>query len=162
MRDPVNKLISFLDSRFHGNDNDYMMHNVPQFIDTEDKIVGPLTAKQLGWLFCAGGILLVLWNLLDFTSFVIAGLLTVAFFGAFAFYRPNGRSFLSFLISMVFFGVRPKIYVWKRDNQLKMALKKMKIKKPETGENIRKKALNQDKIQEISSLLDSSTTTWKY
>lgn len=139
-----------------------MMHNVPQFIDTEDKIVGPLTAKQLGWLFCAGAILLVIWNLLDFVSFMIAGLLTLAIFGAFAFYRPNGQSFLSFAISMVFFGFRPKIYVWKRDDQSKLTLKKTAVKKTEPGEKIRKKALNQAKIQEISSLLDNPTTTWKY
>lgn len=138
------------------------MYNVPQFIDTEDKIVGPLTAKQLGWLSGAGVILLILWNLLDFVSFLIAGFLTLALFSAFAFYRPNGQTFLKFVISMVFFGTRPKIYVWKRDNQSKLTLKKTAVKKIESGENIRKKALNQAKVQEISSLLDNPTTTWKY
>ena len=138
------------------------MYNVPQFIDTEDKIVGPLTAKQLGWLFGAGGILLVLWNLLDFAYFVIAALFVLALAGAFAFYRPNGQSFLKFVTSMVFFGFRPKIYVWKRDIQSGLILKKAPAKKPAAGENLRKKALNQDKIREISSLLDNPTTTWKY
>jgi hypothetical protein len=139
-----------------------MMYNVPQFIDTEDKIVGPLTAKQLGWLFCAGAVLLVLWNVLDFAAFIITAILVVALFSAFAFYRPNGQTFLKFLISVVFFGTRPKIYVWKRDNPAKTIIKKSAAKKPEVGENIRKKALNQDKIQEISGLLDSQTTKWKY
>ena len=138
------------------------MYNVPQFINTEDKLVGPFTAKQLGWFFGAGGILLILWNLLDFSSFVIAALFVVGLAGAFAFYKPNGQTFLSFIISMVFFGARPKIYVWKRDNQSKLALKKAPAKKPAAGENLRKKALNQDKIREISSLLDNPTTTWKY
>ncbi|MBU2028420.1 PrgI family protein [Patescibacteria group bacterium] len=139
-----------------------MMHNVPQFIDTEDKIVGPFTAKQLGWFFGAGVILLILWNLLEFIPFIIAALFVAAIAGAFAFYRPNGQSFLKFIISMVFFGVRPKIYVWKRDTQSRLVLKKAPAKKPEAGENLRKKALNQAKIQEISSLLDNPTTTWKY
>jgi hypothetical protein len=139
-----------------------MMHNVPQFIDTEDKIVGPLTAKQLGWLFGAGAILLILWNLLDFASFVIAALFVLALAGAFAFYRPNGQPFLKFIISMVFFGVRPKIYVWKRDTSINLSLEKSTIKKPAAGEHIRKKNLNQAKVQEISSLLDNPTTTWKY
>jgi hypothetical protein len=139
-----------------------MMHNVPQFIDTEDKIVGPLTAKQLGWAFGAGAILMILWNLLDFVSFIIVGFLVVALFGALAFYKPNGQSFLSFIISMVFFGFRPKIYIWKRDDQLNFSLKKPPVKKSEAGEKIRKKAFNQAKVQEISSLLDSPTTKWKY
>jgi hypothetical protein len=130
------------------------MYNVPQFIDTEDKLVGPLTAKQLGWLFGAGAIILVVWNLLDFGTFIITAILVLALFSAFAFYKPNGQPFLKFVISMVFFGVRPKIYVWKRDQQIKLTLKKSAVKKPEAGEKIRKKALNQDKIQEISSLLN--------
>jgi hypothetical protein len=138
------------------------MYNVPQFIDTEDKIVGPLTAKQLGWLFCAGAIVLVIWNLLDFGTFIITAIPVVAIFGAFAFYRPNGQPFLKFIVSLVFFGVRPKVYLWKRDTQIKLTLKKAIVKKPAAGENIRKKSLNQDKIQEISSLLDNPTTTWKY
>ena len=72
------------------------------------------------------------------------------------------KKFLKFVTSMVFFGFRPKIYVWKRDNQLNFSLKKPPVKKPESGEIIRKKALNQAKIEEISSLLDNPTTTWKY
>jgi len=37
-----------------------MLFNVPQFIDIEDKIVGPLTAKQLGWLALGSVIALLL------------------------------------------------------------------------------------------------------
>jgi hypothetical protein len=132
-----------------------MMHNVPQFIDTEDKIVGPLTAKQLGWLFGAGAILMVFWNLLDFSAFIIVAIVVVVIFGAFAFYKPGGQTFLSLILSLIFFGVRPKIYIWKRDNQIRLGIKKATVKKPTAGESVRKKILTQDKIQEISNLLDS-------
>ncbi len=138
------------------------MHNVPQFLDVEDKIVGPLTAKQLGWLAGAGVILFILWNFLDFSAFVIAGLFTVALFSAFAFFRPNGQSFLFFLISMVFFFFRPKIYVWKRDFNRNLLLKKVPPRKKEPGEKIREKVLKRDKIEELSRLLDSREKTWRY
>ena len=39
-----------------------MLFNVPQYIDVEDKIVGPLTGKQLLWMIGMGIMLLVLWN----------------------------------------------------------------------------------------------------
>ena len=42
-----------------------MISNVPQFIDTEDKIVGPLTAKQLGWMAVGGVLFLIVWTTLD-------------------------------------------------------------------------------------------------
>ena len=62
-----------------------MQFNIPQFIDKEDKIVGPLTAKQLGWMFGGGAILLVLWNLLDMTAFILAAIVVGGIVGAFAF-----------------------------------------------------------------------------
>lgn len=133
----------------------FMMYNVPQFIGTEDKIVGPFTAKQLGWLATVGVILLILWNLLDMSTFIVTAIPLSIIFGAFAFYKPNGQSFLKFVTSMLFFGIHPKIYIWKRDAQIKFSLKKAPAKKPEAGEYIRKKALNQSEVQEISSLLDN-------
>lgn len=132
-----------------------MMYNVPQFIGTEDKIVGPLTAKQLGWLAALGVILLILWNTLDMSAFIATALPLAGIFGALAFYKPNGQSFLSFITSIIFFGIHPKIYIWKRDAQIKLSLKKAPAKNPEAGEHIRKKALNQDDLQKISSLLDN-------
>ncbi len=74
-----------------------MLFNVPQFIDIEDKIVGPLTAKQLGWLAAAGIILFVLFNFLDTSAFVIACVIVGTIFGALAFYRPYNQSLINFI-----------------------------------------------------------------
>ena len=57
-----------------------MLINVPQDIDVEDKVAGPLTMKQLGWLIGLGIILLILWNVLPAIPFFIIGLpLTLIF-----------------------------------------------------------------------------------
>jgi hypothetical protein len=128
-----------------------MLFNIPQFIDQEDKIVGPLTAKQLGWMFGAGAILLVLWNLLDFTAFILAALVTGAVFGAFAFLRPYNQSFLSFLLSVFSFSFKPKVYIWKRipkkETVIQKAPAEMKAKVPQ-------KQISENKIEEISNILD--------
>ncbi|MCA9364928.1 MAG: PrgI family protein [Candidatus Moranbacteria bacterium] len=91
-----------------------MMFNVPQYVDVEDKVVGPLTAKQFGWMLGMGGVLFLLWVVLTFPAFVVAGIPVAILFCLFAFYRPNGQTFLSFLTHWIFFLFRPKVYTWYR------------------------------------------------
>lgn len=127
-----------------------MLTNVPQFIDVEDKIVGPLTAKQLGWLAAGGVIFLLLWAYLDTQALILAGIVDFGIFGAFAFYRPYGRSLLSFTISSIAFVFRPKIYIWKRLTEKVSSATKSQNKKTAAVE---KKKRDLDKIKEISEML---------
>ncbi|OGI29624.1 MAG: hypothetical protein A2288_01990 [Candidatus Moranbacteria bacterium RIFOXYA12_FULL_44_15] len=128
-----------------------MLFNVPQFIDIEDKIVGPLTAKQLGWLGLAGVILLVLWNFLDTQAMIIAAVVIGGIFGALAFYRPYNQTLLQFIFSSVLFATRPKIYIWRRFYDSMRVEKKSKEKIEVVRE---KKKLNKEKIEEISKMLN--------
>lgn len=129
-----------------------MLFNIPQFIDKEDKIVGPLTAKQLGWIFGAGGVMLLLWAVLDISAFIMASIPVIALFGALAFYRPNNMSLVAFIFSSVQFFFRPKMYIWKRMPDI-IAVKKPTRKKikPVSRDT---KMVNSDRIEEISKLLD--------
>ena len=68
-----------------------MMFNVPQFIDVEDKIAGPLTVKQLLWMIGMVAVLLAIFFSLDGAVMVIAAIPVVLLFVALAFYRPNGQ-----------------------------------------------------------------------
>lgn len=129
-----------------------MLFNIPQFIDKEDKIVGPLTAKQLGWMFGAGGVMLLLWAVLDTSAFIVASIPVIAIFGALAFYRPNNMSLIAFIFSSVQFFFRPKMYIWKRVPDI-IAAKKPDRKKIKTVSRDTKR-VNSDKIEEITRLLD--------
>jgi hypothetical protein len=46
-----------------------MLFNVPQFIDVEDKIAGPLTVKQVLWLIGMGAVLFIVWTFFDTPTF---------------------------------------------------------------------------------------------
>lgn len=127
-----------------------MLTNVPQFIDVEDKIVGPLTGKQLGWLASGGVIFLVLWNYLDTQALILAGIVDFGLFGALAFYRPYGRSLVSFVTSSIIFVFRPKVYIWRRLVEKTSATSKSKAKVASTGE---RKKRDIEKIKEISEML---------
>ena len=89
----------------------------PQYIDVEDKLVGPSTWKHLGWLFAMGTTLLLFYSMFDFQLFLLAGVPTAFIFLAFAFYKPNGMPMTAFVFHGVFFLFRPKISVWERSSK---------------------------------------------
>ena len=129
-----------------------MIFNVPQFIDIEDKIVGPLTAKQLGWMAAAGVLLLIFWRTLDTSAFIIIAVIIVAIFGALAFYRPYNQSLLKFVMSSFYYFLKPRIYVWKRDYD-NMSMRKA-VSKPKAEKVFQKKTLDKNKLEEITKRLD--------
>jgi hypothetical protein len=128
-----------------------MIFNVPQFIDIEDKIVGPLTAKQLGWLAAGAVVLLVLYSLLDKSAFAISAVLVAVIFGAFAFYKPYNQPLIKFIISSILFVFRPKMYIWHRTPE---KIQK-DITKREIAPTIGRKKFDAQKVAAISHLLDT-------
>lgn len=130
-----------------------MLFNIPQFIDKEDKIVGILTAKQLGWLFGGGALLLVLWTVLDTAALLLLAIPVAIIFGGFAFYHPNGMTLLGFVGASTRFFFHPKIYIWRRVPE-KEVKKKIEHKKVEVIKV--QKDFSSGKIEEISKLLDQN------
>ena len=45
---------------------------VPQFIDVEDKVIGPITVRQFIILLFGGGFIFIAYRLSDFVLFLIA------------------------------------------------------------------------------------------
>jgi hypothetical protein len=128
-----------------------MLFNVPQFINIEDKVVGPLTAKQLGWLGAGGVVLLVCWNVFDTQAFFVSVVIVGIIFRSLAFYRPYNQPLINFIFSSISFGFRPKLYVWKRESD---AHHKKKIVRAKTAKHVENKKIDQEKISEITRRLD--------
>jgi len=132
-----------------------LIFNIPQFIDKEDKIVGPLTAKQLGWLALGGITLLILWATLDSQGFYISLLPVIGISVAFAFYRPYNQSLVNFITSSFLFFSHNKVYSWKRLPGDMTPVKKAPHKNISQQDS--KDKMNTKKIGEISKLLDIKT-----
>lgn len=90
------------------------MFSVPQFIDVEDKIAGPLTWRQLLWMIGMGILLLVDYNMLGLALFIITGIPIVLLFSALAFYRPQGQPLIVLFYHGIAYFFRPKVAVWQR------------------------------------------------
>jgi len=91
-----------------------MRYQVPQFIEVEDKIFGPLTLKQFIYLAGGGGLCLVFFSLLPFYIFILLSLPVAAFSLALAFYQVNDRPFLNVIEHAFGYYVGSKLYLWKQ------------------------------------------------
>ncbi|MFA6194837.1 MAG: PrgI family protein [Patescibacteria group bacterium] len=85
---------------------------VPQFIDVENKIIGPLTVRQFMIILGAAVIIGISYKLFDFTLFLTVGIVTLVFAALFAFVKINGRPFHLFMLNAFQTLRRPGIRVW--------------------------------------------------
>lgn len=92
-----------------------MQFEVPQFIEIEDKIIGPLTWRQFIYLAGAGGILIILYLTVPFIFIIIIGLPFTALAAALAFHKVNNRPLSIFLESSINYLTKTKLYLWKRE-----------------------------------------------
>ena len=91
-----------------------MQAGVPQFIDIEDKIAFGLTAKQLLWMGGGVALLVASYALFDRQLFFAVGFFIVLIDGAFAFWRPQGVSMITFAGFTAQYIMKPRNYIWKR------------------------------------------------
>ena len=91
-----------------------MQFEVPQFIEIEDKIFGPLSWRQ--FLYVAGGMgmAVAMFLLLPFIFFAIFGLPLALLSAALAFYPINNRPFSFFLEAVVNYITKERLYLWRK------------------------------------------------
>lgn len=127
-----------------------MQFQVPQFIDIEDKIFGPLTFKQFVYLAGGTGISFVLYVTLPlFISFLLI-LPVVIFSVLLAFYKINKKPFISTVESAVKYSLSNKLYTWKRQE-------KKAVKEEVESESINQlyvPKLSDSKLKDLSWSLD--------
>lgn len=124
---------------------------VPQFIEVEDKIIGPFTLKQ--FLYLAGGaaIIFILYVSLPFWITVPASLPVAAFAFSLAFLKIHGRPFITLLNNGFNYVTSAKIYIWKKEEQKeKITMEPFK----KEGGQLQMPKLTKRKLQDLSWSLD--------
>ncbi len=91
-----------------------MRFTVPQFIDYEAKIVGPLTFRQFVYVGMAGAVCFVLYFTAPFSLFLISCFVLGGGALAFAFIKIGGRSLPTILANLLRFSLTPKMYIWRK------------------------------------------------
>lgn len=91
-----------------------LQFQVPQFVDVEDKIFGPLTAKQFLMFVINALVVAALYVALPLPATVALSIPLTIFFILLAFYKVNGRSFIWFLYAVFHFAFTGKMFIWER------------------------------------------------
>ena len=138
-----------------------MPAKVPQNVEREDRIVGPLTLKQLLWVLGGAGVIVGIiryWTTgyLYAWEALILGLVVGSLTLLFAFFKYNELNFLGLLSSLARFFLSPKQLLWQKLPQeeaepplvLPKRAKKTTLKKERVGE------LKSD-LERLSHILDS-------
>lgn len=87
---------------------------VPQFIEVEDKIFGPITTRQFLIFLGSGLLIFIVYRFADFSLFVISAIVIGSIAVTFAFVRPNGQAFHYFLLNIIQTLRKPSIRIWKK------------------------------------------------
>ncbi|MBI4155922.1 MAG: PrgI family protein [Candidatus Zambryskibacteria bacterium] len=127
-----------------------MRYQVPQFIEIEDKIVGPFTIRQFIYLAGGAGMCFIIYTYLYFYLALLLIAVVAPLSLALAFYKINNKPFIDFLESAFLYYTKKNLYIWK---------KQPKEKAPDTTaktevRQIQVPRLSDSKLKELSWSLD--------
>ncbi len=95
-----------------------MRFQIPQFIEVEDKIFGPLSIKQ--FIYLAGGFGLSVMFYIFVPYFLVALVFIIPIIAvslALAFYKVNNKPFIVLVENAFTYILNPKLYIWRREEQ---------------------------------------------
>jgi hypothetical protein len=122
-----------------------MRFNVPQFIEQEAKIVGPLTFKQFIYIGSAGIICLILFHIAPPVIFFSLAIILVTGSFCLAFIKINGKPLLTTIMNFFNFLISPKIFLWQKNKtktqtQTKINIETFKKSSPSFKEELSKES----------------------
>ena len=92
-----------------------MRYQVPQFIEVEDKIFGPLTKKQFIYLAGGAGLSFIIYKFLSsFLLSIIPVVIIMSFSIALAFYKINNKPFINVVEAAFKYYTSAKLFLWKK------------------------------------------------
>lgn len=128
---------------------------VPQFIDVEDKIFGPITIRQFLILLSAGLLIFIFYKLADFALFVTA---TAVFGGlalVFAFVKVNGQTFHYFILNIIQTLRKPSLRVWRKVYTKEELEYLRKLEPPQIIAPPERKEVKSSHIRDLSLLVNT-------
>jgi hypothetical protein len=132
-----------------------MRFQVPQFIEIEDKIFGPLTLKQFIYLAGGGGLSFLVYVLLgSLWLSAIPIVVIIGISGALAFYKINNKP----LINVVEYGFKyfigNKLYIWEKTQKPQPKDVQSSIKDAKNYASITVPKISNSKLKDLTWSLD--------
>lgn len=133
----------------------FVQFKVPQNIDLEDKIVGPLTLIQFLYVISGGIIIYLLFLTLGSTFlFWVLAVPIAAIALALAFLKIQEQPLSHFIKAGLMYLGRPKVRIWQRHGINISAIKAAPLKK-EGSTALPKKRIEKSELEKIAQMLDT-------
>jgi hypothetical protein len=126
---------------------------VPQFIDVENKIIGPITTRQFLIILAAGIVAALSYRLFDFSLFLTITIIVLGLAVVFAFIKVNGRPFHFFILNIVQTLRRPRLRVWNNRAIITEVAEKTFVK-PE-AKPVPKEYYKKSRLAELALVVDT-------
>ena len=129
---------------------------VPQFIDVEDKILGPITTRQFAILMITALVMFIIYKLIYIWYAVAIDVMLLGSALVLAFVRINGQPFHYFLLNFVQTFRRPGTRVWNKeltDAEI-IALAKVEVPPPPPAK-IYKEAPTTSRLTELALIVNT-------
>jgi hypothetical protein len=125
---------------------------VPQFIDVESKIIGPLTVRQFLIMLAAAAFIFISYKLFDFTLFIVVAIFIFLVAVLFAFVKVNGQGFHYFVLNLLKTLRKPNVRIWNHHLTTYVEKENQEIKFESTEIN---KNLKEAQVAELSLVVDT-------
>ncbi|MCK5084548.1 MAG: PrgI family protein [Candidatus Pacebacteria bacterium] len=132
-----------------------MQYSVPQFLDVEDKVVGPFTGKQALFMIIGFGVLLISFTFFRISFFIVIAIPTIILTLAFAFWKPKGFTVSRWMTNIINYYTTPHFYVWRREPDSKMF---KQTQRKQSSKEVQAIPISKNRIKELAWLLDTSTS----
>ena len=134
-----------------------MQFVVPQFIEVESKVIGPISVRQFIILLSGAGLLYIEFELFSFWVFAVLGVFTTALVGTFAFAKVNSQPFHIFALSAIQTARRPKLSIWNRHASMHVVTKSARKDKSDKKSEpfVPKPEVSESHLAELSLIVDT-------
>jgi hypothetical protein len=133
-----------------------LRYKVPQNIDMQDRIVGPLTMVQFVYAVIGGGLCYSIFMTIPRPYSYLLILPVAAFTVAIVFIKVNERPFINFFLAMIDFFSRPKKRVWRHGSTDNL---RVVIYRQRSEPKYQHKEVSPEKIKELAQKLDMGEKT---
>ncbi len=127
---------------------------VPQFIDVESKIIGPITTRQFLIILAAAVVVGISYKLFDFSLFLTIAVVVLIITAVLAFVKVNGRPFHYFILNITQTLRRPGTRVWNNRLTVFEEIDHTPFVKPEQKTQV-KEPYKKSRLAELALVVDT-------
>lgn len=129
---------------------------VPQFIDVEDKIFGPITTRQFLILLAAGIIIFIAYRYADTALFALIAAVVGGGAVVFSFVKVNGQVFHLFLLNVLQTIKNPSLRIWNKNfSKKELEYYRKQTFAAEVSDEVQKKTVHKRHIRDLSLVVNT-------